>query len=61
MALINIPEGDGSEVERVWQLRPELGEASLGLRKIVYGPMSLTVREREAARMRLARINDCPV
>lgn len=61
MAMIDIPAGEGSEVERVWQLRPELGEASLGLRTVVYGPMSLTVREREASRMRIARINDCPV
>ncbi|MPZ60553.1 MAG: hypothetical protein GEU93_04505 [Propionibacteriales bacterium] len=61
MAHIDVPEGEGSEVDRVWQLRPHLGEVSVQLREVVYGQMTLSVREREAVRMRIAQINDCPV
>ncbi len=53
MARIAIPEGAGSETERVWTLSPELGAAVGGLAGKVGGKgLSLPWRVREAARMK---------
>jgi AhpD family alkylhydroperoxidase len=61
MARITIPEGDGSEIERVWTLSPELGAAVGQLAGKVGGRLSLPWRVREAARMRIAQINGCNI
>ena len=61
MARINIPEGEGSEIYRVWALRPELGEPVAALSDAVYRKSQLPARVREAVRMRIAQINDCPI
>ncbi|MCX6000318.1 MAG: hypothetical protein NTU41_12240 [Chloroflexi bacterium] len=61
MARIDIPEGKGEEVYRFWKLNPEMGAAVSSFSRAVYGASQLPVREREAARMRIAQINDCRI
>jgi alkylhydroperoxidase family enzyme len=61
MARLDLPEGDGPEIARVWALRPELGKAVAGLSTAVYQESKLPPRVREAVRMRIAQINDCPI
>jgi alkylhydroperoxidase family enzyme len=61
MARINIPDGDQPEIYRVWALRPELGEPVAALSDAVYRKSQLPARVREAVRMRIAQINDCPI
>jgi len=61
MARINIPDGDDPEIYRVWALRPELGQPVAELSDAVYSKSQLPARVREAVRMRIAQINDCPI
>ena len=61
MARLDLPPGDGAEIERVWALRPEMGKALQDLSIAVYANSILSPRVREAARMRVAEINDCLV
>src|SRR5262245_62996594 len=61
MARIDVPDGDNPEIERVWALRPEMGMAVGKLADAVYNKSELPGREREAARMRIAQINECPI
>lgn len=61
MARIDIPDGDGLERRRLWQLSPELGAALGGMTDAVYTKTSLDVRVREVARMRIAQINRCHI
>jgi alkylhydroperoxidase family enzyme len=61
MARINIPDGDDPEIYRVWALRPELGQPVAELSDAVYSKSQLPPRVREAVRMRIAQINDCPI
>ena len=61
MARINIPDGDHPEIYRVWALRPELGKPVAELSDAVYSKSQLPARVREAVRMRIAQINDCPI
>jgi len=61
MARIPLPDGDAPEIYRVWMLRPEMGMAVGGLADAVYEKSILAPRVREAARMRMARINECQV
>jgi len=61
MARIDIPDGDGGEAVQVWSLRPEMGKAVARLSDAAYNASVLPVRVREAARMRIAQINDCPI
>jgi len=61
MARIDIPEGEGGDAVQVWSLRPEMGKAVSRLVDVVYNKSILPVRVREAARMRIAQLNDCPV
>lgn len=61
MARIDIPEGDEPEIYRVWALRPELGEPVAALSDAVYRKSQLPARVREAVRMRIAQINECPI
>ena len=61
MARINIPDGDEPEIYRVWALRPELGQPVAELSDAVYSKSGLPARVREAVRMRIAQINDCPI
>jgi alkylhydroperoxidase family enzyme len=61
MARIRVPDGDQPEIVRVWSLRPELGLPLAQLSKAVYGDSKLRPRVREAVRMRIAQINECPI
>jgi alkylhydroperoxidase family enzyme len=61
MARLQLPDGDQPEIARVWALRPEMGEAVQALSYAVYRKSELPARVREAARMRIAHINDCMV
>lgn len=61
MARLDLPDGDQPEIVRVWGLRPEMGEAVQRLSYAVYSQSALPARVREAARMRIAHVNDCAV
>jgi alkylhydroperoxidase family enzyme len=61
MARLDLPDGEQPEIVRVWGLRPEMGEAVQRLSYAVYSQSSLPARVREAARMRIAHLNDCAV
>lgn len=43
------------------QLRPEMGAGLVAFSEAVYGKGTLSLREREVARMRIAEINQCEV
>ena len=61
MARIDIPDGEGLERRRLWELSPELGAALGEMTDAVYTKTSLDVRVRETARMRVAQINRCHI
>ena len=61
MARLEIPPGDGGDAVQIWSLQPELGAAAIGLVGAAYNKSILPVRVREAARMRIAQLNDCAV
>jgi alkylhydroperoxidase family enzyme len=58
---IDIPDGDAAPEVRVWALRPEMGIGAGALSHAIYDQSVVPVRERELARMRIARINDCAI
>lgn len=60
MARIPVPEGEGTERDRLFALRPELDAALAQLNQAVYEGSVLPLRTFEAVRMRIALINDCP-
>lgn len=59
MTAIDVPDGQGTLKDRLWDMHPVLGGPAQDLTRAVYGPLRLSVREREAARRRIAQINDC--
>src|SRR5580693_7357829 len=61
MARLHIPEGEGGDAVQLWSLRPEMGAAVQRLVDAAYNKSILPVRVREAARMRIAQLNDCTV
>ena len=61
MARLDIPPGDGGDAVQLWSLRPEMGAAVNRLVDAAYNKSILPVRVREAARMRIAQLNDCAV
>jgi alkylhydroperoxidase family enzyme len=61
MARIEIPQGPGGELTQVWNLNQKLGAAITTLSATLAETTSLHPREREAARMRIAQINDCSI
>ncbi|HXQ59979.1 MAG TPA: carboxymuconolactone decarboxylase family protein [Acidimicrobiales bacterium] len=61
MARIDIPAGEGGDAVQIWTLRPEMGSAINRLVDAAYNKSILPVRVREAARMRIAQLNECPV
>ena len=55
MARLELPAGDLPEIARVWELRPEMGEAGRASLSIaVYQKSQLPARVREGVRMRIA-------
>ena len=61
MARIDIPDGEGGDAVQVWSLRPEMGKAVARLSDAAYNKSILPTRVREAARMRIAQLNQCKV
>jgi alkylhydroperoxidase family enzyme len=61
MARLDVPDGVGGDAVQVWSLRPEMGAAVNRLVDAAYNKSILPVGVREAARMRIAQLNDCTV
>ncbi|MFM7068505.1 MAG: carboxymuconolactone decarboxylase family protein [Actinomycetes bacterium] len=61
MSRLNLPDGDGDELLRLYGLSPKMGAAAGNFTAAVYGDTVLSTRVREAARIRIAMVNDCPV
>jgi alkylhydroperoxidase family enzyme len=61
MARITIPTGPGGDPVQVWTLRPEMGDAVGVMIDAAYHKSQLPARVREAARMRIAELNDCAI
>ncbi len=61
MARVDVPDGEGREAARIWQLAPHLGLGLHAMGEAVYVQSSLPIREREVARMRIAQLNECHV
>ena len=61
MARIDFPNGEGPERIRMWSLQPDVGMAMGRAAKTLYTKVSLDVRVREIARMRVAQINQCHI
>jgi alkylhydroperoxidase family enzyme len=61
VARLDIPPGDGGDAVQLWSLRPEMGAAVTRLVDAAYNKSILPVRVREAARMRIAQLNECQV
>ena len=61
MARLDVPAGPGGDAVQIWSLQPELGAAATRLVDAAYNKSILPVRVREAARMRIAQLNECTV
>ena len=61
MARVDIPDGEGKEASRIWQLAPHMGVGLHAMSEAVYEQSSMPIREREVARMRIAQLNECHV
>jgi alkylhydroperoxidase family enzyme len=61
VARLDVPPGEGGDAVQIWRLQPELGAAATRLVDAAYNKSILPVRVREAARMRIAQLNDCTV
>ena len=61
MAHVKLPEGEGLEPERLFQLAPHVTAPAGALSAAVYANSRLPIRIRELMRMRIAQINDCSV
>jgi alkylhydroperoxidase family enzyme len=61
MARVTLPESDDDEVMRVWSVNEAMGMAAATFSTQVYANSRLPESEREVARMRIARINDCTI
>jgi alkylhydroperoxidase family enzyme len=61
MARVDVGDGGGDELLRLYGLSPAMGGAAGAFSAAVYGSSSLPTRVREVARMRIAAVNACPV
>ena len=61
MTRLQIPPGEGGDAVRIWALRPEMAPAVGKLVDAAYNKSILPVGVREAARIRIAQLNDCTV
>lgn len=61
MAHLEIPPGEAPERTRLWQMVPPMSEAIGRFRDAMYEERTLELNVIEAARMRLAQINDCDI
>ena len=58
---LDIPPGQGGDAVQIWSLQPELGAAATRFVHAAYNKSILPTRVREAARMRIAQLNECTV
>lgn len=58
---LEVPAGPGGPPVQVWNLRPELLPTVTAMIDGPYRRSQLPAREREAARMRIAQLNDCVI
>jgi alkylhydroperoxidase family enzyme len=58
---LDIPPGEGGDAVQIWSLQPDLGAAATRFVHAAYNKSILPTRVREAARMRIAQLNDCTV
>jgi AhpD family alkylhydroperoxidase len=56
---LDVPDGPGGPPVQLWNLRPELLATVTAMIDGPYKRSQLPAREREAARLRLAQLNDC--
>ena len=61
MVRLDVPPGEGGDAVQIWSLQPALGTAAMRLVDAAYNKSILPVRVREAARMRIAQLNECTV
>jgi alkylhydroperoxidase family enzyme len=61
VARLDIPSGEGGDAVQIWSLRPEMAPAVGKLIDAAYNKSILPVGVREAARIRIAQLNDCTV
>jgi alkylhydroperoxidase family enzyme len=61
MPRVDVPDGPGGPPVQVWNLRPELLPTVQAMIDGPYKRSLLPPREREAARMRIAELNDCKI
>jgi alkylhydroperoxidase family enzyme len=61
MARLEVPPGEGGDAVQIWALQPALGTAAMRLVDAAYNRSILPVRVREAARLRIAQLNECSV
>jgi alkylhydroperoxidase family enzyme len=61
MARIDLPDGDEDENIKFWMVNPTMGMAAASLSDAIYNKTTLPLRVREAARIRIADINQCQV
>lgn len=61
MARIPLPDGEQDDIVRALTLSPNFAKAMGAYSDAIYGKISLSMREREAARMRIAQINQCTI
>lgn len=59
MSRVNLPAGDLPDTAKLFSLHPALGKALAGLSTAIYSQDTIGLRVREAARMRIAHINQC--
>ena len=58
---VDVPDGPGGPPVQVWNLAPDLLPTITAMIDGPYRRSQLPAREREAARMRLAQLNDCSI
>ena len=61
MARIPLPPGNDDEAVRALGMSPTFGQAIAAYSGAIYGNIQLSMREREAVRMRIAQINNCEI
>jgi alkylhydroperoxidase family enzyme len=61
VARIPVPDGEGTERSRLWDLAPGFRDAVARLNRVVYEDSTLPPHERELVRLLIARVNRCPI
>lgn len=61
MPRVDVPDGPGGPPVQVWNLRPEMLPTVQAMIDGPYKRSRLPAREREAARVRIAELNDCRI